>query len=36
MEELERLRCDIAQGFHLSRPLPADQVAGWLAATRSA
>jgi diguanylate cyclase (GGDEF)-like protein len=29
--ELERLGCDLAQGFYLSRPLPASDVAGWLA-----
>jgi diguanylate cyclase (GGDEF)-like protein len=28
---LESLRCDIAQGFHLSRPLSADQLSVWLA-----
>jgi diguanylate cyclase (GGDEF)-like protein len=28
---LESLRCDIAQGFHLSRPLGADQLSVWLA-----
>jgi len=27
------LGCDVAQGFWFSRPLPADQVAPWLAAT---
>jgi EAL domain-containing protein (putative c-di-GMP-specific phosphodiesterase class I) len=36
MVELERLRCDIAQGFHLSRPLPARELGDWLAATPSA
>jgi diguanylate cyclase len=36
MSELERLRCDTAQGFHLSRPLPAGELGAWLAATRSA
>jgi EAL domain-containing protein (putative c-di-GMP-specific phosphodiesterase class I) len=41
LRELGALRCDVAQGFFLSRPLPADDVAAWLrerpaAATRSA
>jgi len=27
---LERLGCDQAQGFHISRPLPADQLTPWL------
>jgi len=26
MAELAALRCDIAQGFHISRPLPAHEV----------
>jgi EAL domain-containing protein (putative c-di-GMP-specific phosphodiesterase class I) len=30
LRELGALRCDVAQGFHLSRPLPADQLAAWL------
>ena len=29
---LGELRCDVAQGFHLSRPLPADELDAWLAA----
>jgi diguanylate cyclase (GGDEF)-like protein len=36
---LEALRghgCDLAQGFHLSRPLPGDEVAAWLAETLAA
>jgi EAL domain-containing protein (putative c-di-GMP-specific phosphodiesterase class I) len=32
LEVLVSLECDIAQGFLLSRPLPADQLDGWLAA----
>lgn len=28
--ELARCGCDIAQGFHFSRPLPADALAAWL------
>ena len=27
---LAALGCDLAQGFHLSRPLPAEQLADWL------
>jgi predicted signal transduction protein with EAL and GGDEF domain len=29
---LTELGCDVAQGFHLARPMPADEVARWLAA----
>jgi diguanylate cyclase (GGDEF)-like protein len=29
---LGELHCDVAQGFHLSRPLPADELDAWLAA----
>jgi diguanylate cyclase (GGDEF)-like protein len=32
MDELAALRCDTAQGFHVSRPLPADELASWLQA----
>ena len=31
LASLELLRCDVAQGFGLSRPLPADQLERWLA-----
>ncbi|TVP54241.1 MAG: EAL domain-containing protein [Halomonadaceae bacterium] len=27
---LEAMGCDVLQGYHLGRPMPADQVAGWL------
>ncbi len=30
---LAHLNCDLAQGYHLSRPLPADQITTWLRAT---
>jgi predicted signal transduction protein with EAL and GGDEF domain len=32
MGELAALSCDIAQGFHISCPLPADALAAWLQA----
>jgi EAL domain-containing protein (putative c-di-GMP-specific phosphodiesterase class I) len=32
LEVLVSLDCGVAQGFLLSRPLPADQLDGWLAA----
>jgi diguanylate cyclase (GGDEF)-like protein len=32
LAELARLGCDVAQGFHISKPLPADQLTGWLQA----
>jgi diguanylate cyclase (GGDEF)-like protein/PAS domain S-box-containing protein len=32
LEALRALGCDMAQGYHLSRPLPADELADWLAA----
>jgi EAL domain-containing protein (putative c-di-GMP-specific phosphodiesterase class I) len=31
MAALARLSCDTAQGFHISRPVPAEQLNGWLA-----
>jgi EAL domain-containing protein (putative c-di-GMP-specific phosphodiesterase class I) len=31
LDVLVALDCDVAQGFLLSRPLPADQLDGWLA-----
>jgi diguanylate cyclase len=30
LHQLERYGCDIAQGFHLSRPIPPEQIPGWL------
>jgi diguanylate cyclase (GGDEF)-like protein len=30
MQRLADLRCDLAQGFHLSRPLPPDRLEAWL------
>ncbi|TKC86928.1 EAL domain-containing protein [Trinickia terrae] len=30
LARLRALHCDIAQGYYLSRPLPADKVEGWL------
>ncbi|HEY2958850.1 MAG TPA: hypothetical protein VGM21_11690 [Actinomycetota bacterium] len=30
--ELARLGCDLAQGQHISKPLPAEQLTGWLQA----
>ncbi|HEY7606464.1 MAG TPA: EAL domain-containing protein, partial [Actinomycetes bacterium] len=28
--ELARVGCDVAQGYHISRPLPADELTRWL------
>ena len=28
---LRSLRCDTAQGYHLARPMPAEQLSGWIA-----
>jgi diguanylate cyclase len=30
LNELRDLGCDFAQGYHLSRPLPADELERWL------
>jgi diguanylate cyclase (GGDEF)-like protein len=32
LAELARLGCDLAQGYHISKPLPAEQLTGWLQA----
>jgi EAL domain-containing protein (putative c-di-GMP-specific phosphodiesterase class I) len=32
-ERLAALRCDLAQGFYLTRPLPADELLGWVRRT---
>ncbi|MDP9496121.1 MAG: hypothetical protein M3P46_00310 [Actinomycetota bacterium] len=31
MDGLRALGCDVVQGYHLSRPLPPEQVLGWVA-----
>ena len=36
LEALRAHGCDLAQGFHLSRPLPGDEVTAWLHATLAA
>ena len=33
LRRLRELGCDIVQGYHLSRPLPADDIAKWLRAS---
>ncbi|HSD80348.1 MAG TPA: EAL domain-containing protein, partial [Solirubrobacteraceae bacterium] len=33
-DDLAQLRCDVAQGFYLSRPMPGDAVRAWVAARR--
>jgi EAL domain-containing protein (putative c-di-GMP-specific phosphodiesterase class I) len=30
LEELTGFGCDIAQGYHLSRPVPPDQITAWI------
>ena len=32
MTRLKDLRCDLVQGYHLSRPLPPDKLEAWLEA----
>jgi diguanylate cyclase (GGDEF)-like protein len=32
LAELARLGCDLAQGYHISKPLPAEQLTAWLQA----
>jgi EAL domain-containing protein (putative c-di-GMP-specific phosphodiesterase class I) len=34
MQRLKALRCDLAQGFYLSRPLPPAKLELWLAGWR--
>jgi diguanylate cyclase len=39
LDELRDLGCDFAQGYHMSRPLPADELESWVrerALTRAA
>jgi EAL domain-containing protein (putative c-di-GMP-specific phosphodiesterase class I) len=31
LQLLRDLKCDLAQGYHIARPMPGDQVAAWLA-----
>ncbi len=35
LEELADFGCDIAQGFHLSRPIPPDQIVAWIHANEA-
>jgi EAL domain-containing protein (putative c-di-GMP-specific phosphodiesterase class I) len=34
LDGLGRIRCDSLQGFHLARPMPGEQLPGWLAGRR--
>jgi EAL domain-containing protein (putative c-di-GMP-specific phosphodiesterase class I) len=36
LRQLEDFGCDVAQGFHLARPLPPEQIPGWLQSLRAA
>jgi len=36
LDQLRELGCDVAQGYFISRPLPAQQLAKWLGSTRFA
>jgi diguanylate cyclase (GGDEF)-like protein len=36
LTRLEEFGCDVAQGFHLGRPVPADEIPGWLKALDAA
>jgi diguanylate cyclase (GGDEF)-like protein len=33
LERLAAMGCDIAQGYHVAKPMPADQIEGWLRAS---
>jgi diguanylate cyclase (GGDEF)-like protein len=36
LRELARLGCDVAQGYHISRPVPAEQLGAWLRSSERA
>ena len=31
LQKLDELGCDIAQGYHIAKPMPIEEVSGWLA-----
>ena len=31
LQFLEKVGCDLAQGYFIARPMPGDRVAGWIA-----
>jgi EAL domain-containing protein (putative c-di-GMP-specific phosphodiesterase class I) len=35
LRELARLGCDVAQGYHISRPVTAEKLGEWLRAPRA-
>jgi EAL domain-containing protein (putative c-di-GMP-specific phosphodiesterase class I) len=35
LERLAEMGCDIAQGYHVARPMPPDQIEGWLRSSGS-